>query len=174
MFGGQNKTLNSNINQFGDIGGFATNLGEKSIGQAAKFASDVVSGDQSKIARSLGPEIGTIQTQQQQNKNQTAQFHDRAGGNNAALQMSGDTARGSINNLVSSLLGKSVDTLASIGSTEQSLGAEALKTQTDMSQTRLENWKKSILGGLTSGIATTLGDAASGGLAKIPGLRRVI
>ena len=99
MFGGQNKTLNSNINNFQSIGGFATNLGEKSLSDAAKFSSDILSGDQSKIAKSLGPEIKTIQDQTQQNKNQTAQFGNRSGGNNAKIQTSGDTARASINNL---------------------------------------------------------------------------
>ena len=154
IFTGQNKTLNSNIDKFGSIGGFATGLGEKSVGQAAKFASDIVSGDPSKIAKSLGPEIGTIQTQQQQNKNQTAQFSNRSGGNNASLQMAGDTTRGAINNLVSSLLGKSVDTLANIGTAEQGIGADALKTQTDMSQIRMKNWEDSIFGrGATSAAA---------------------
>ena len=166
IFGGQNKTLNSNINNFQSIGGFATNLGEKSLSDAAKFSSDILSGDQSKIAKSLGPEIKTIQDQTQQNKNQTAQFGNRSGGNNAKIQTSGDTARSSINDLVSSLLGKSADSLASIGSTSLSAGMNAYKTGTDLSQTQMDNWSNSILGlGLTKGAGFLEGL----GLSKIPG-----
>ena len=147
----KNKTLNSNINNFQSIGGFATNLGEKSLSDSAKFSSDILSGDPSKITKALGPEIKTIQDQTQQNKNQTAQFGNRSGGNNAKIQTSGDTARASVNDLVSSLLGKSADTLANIGSSFLSARSwNAYKTGTDLSQTQMDNWSNSILGlGLT-------------------------
>ena len=68
LFGGQNKTLNSDMNQFGQIGGFATGLGESNLSQASNFYSSLLSGDPSKQAKALGPEIGAIQQQGQQAK----------------------------------------------------------------------------------------------------------
>ncbi len=63
LFGGSNPTLNQDIGQFGQIGGFATGLGESNLSQASNFWSSILSGDQSKIAKTLGPEIGAIQQQ---------------------------------------------------------------------------------------------------------------
>src|ERR1700692_3874054 len=96
LFGGSNSTLNKAIPQFGSISGFGVGLGEKNLGQASKFWSDILSGDQSKIAQSLGPEISAIQGQKQQQLNSNAQFNNRSGGVNASSQESGDKARSSI------------------------------------------------------------------------------
>ena len=115
LFGGQNKTLNSDMNQFGQIGGFATGLGESNLSQASNFYSSLLSGDPSKQAKALGPEIGAIQQQGQQARNTTAQFGNRSGGGNAWMQMAGDQSRGSINNMISSLLGGAASSLGSYG-----------------------------------------------------------
>lgn len=160
MFGGQNPTLNSNISNFQSIGGFGTNLGEKSLSQSAQFSSDILSGDPSKISRSLGPEINSIKTQSQQNEKKTAEQGNRGGGNNAKMQTSGDTARASINNLVASLLGKSADNLAQIGSKALGTGTDAFKAGTDASQLQMQNWSDSILGlGIAQGSGFALGKA---------------
>lgn len=174
LIGGQNKTLDKNINQFGQIGGFATGLGESSTAQGMKFLSDIVSGDPSKIARSLGPEISSAQKQEQQQKNQTAQFGTRSGGNNAVIQAAGDTTRGNINNMVSSLLNSSVSGLISGGTTLLNQGVQALNNQTDLSQEQIQNWSNSILGRGITGITDTLTSAATGGIGKIPGLSKVV
>ena len=146
IFGGQNKTLDKNINQFGQIAGFTTGLGESSTAKGLNFMSDIVSGDQSKIARSLGPEIKAEQGREQQQKNQTAQFGTRSGGNNAVIQAATDTTRGNISNMVSSLLNSSVSGLVSGGASLLNQGMEALNKQTELSQEQIENWKNSIIG----------------------------
>lgn len=164
ILGGQNKTLNNNISNFGQIGGWSTDLGEKSVGQGMKFMSDITSGDQSKIARSLGPEIKAEQGRSQQQKNITSQFGNRSGGNNAVLQASTDTTRGNISNMVAGLLNNSVAGLVSGGSGLLNQGMQAYRQQTDLSQMQIENWKNSILG---SGISFGAGFLEGKGLSKM-------
>lgn len=152
IFGGQNKTLNNNIKQFGDIGGFATGLGKSSTSQGIKFLSDIVSGDSTKISRALGPEIGAIQKRTQQQKNEASQFGNRSGGNNAVMQAAGDTARSEVTNLEGGLLGGAVSGLVSSGESLLDKGMAAYDKQTELSQMQVDNWRNSILGkGLSFG-----------------------
>lgn len=154
LFGGQNKTLSSDINQTGAAAGYATGLGEKNLSAASSFWNNILSGNQSDIAKSLAPQIGTIQQQKEQQLKSTGEFGNRSGGTNAANQMAGDTARAQINSMVSSLLGSSAGNLASTGSNLLSTGISAIGQQAQLSQVQLKNWENSILGrGLTTAAA---------------------
>lgn len=168
LFGGSNPTLNQDIGQFGQIGGFATGLGEGNLSQASNFWSSLLSGDPSKQAQALAPEIGTIQQQGQQQKSQAAQFGNRGGGTNASMQMVDAQSRGAINNMISSLLGSSASNLGNIGSSLLGQGQSAFGAQAQGSQQQMENWANSILGrGITGGIgaAESFGLGAAGGAA---------
>jgi hypothetical protein len=155
LFGGQNPTLNQDIAQFGQIGGFATNLGESNLSQASQFWSSLLSGDQSKIAKTLTPEINTIQQQGAQQRATTAQFGNRGGGTNAAMQMVGDTSRASINDMIAKLLGSSASNLASTGGGLLGTAVGAFGAQEAASQQRMRNWANSILGhGITTSFQT--------------------
>jgi len=172
LFGGSSPTLNADIKQFGQMGGFATGLGESNLSQASQFWSSLLSGDPSKQAKVLGPEIGAIQQQTQQAKNAAAQFGNRAGGINASMQMAGDQSRASINNLISSLLGSSAGNLGSLGSSLLGQGMSAYGQQVQASQQQMQNWANSILGrGITGavGAAESFGLGAAGG-AMTPGV----
>lgn len=164
LFGGSNSTLNQDINQFGQIGGFATGLGESNLSQASSFWSSILSGNQSKINKMLGPEISAIKGQGQQAKLTTAQFGNRAGGTNAAMQMTDEKSRASVNNLISSLLGTSASSLGSSGSSLLGQGMQAYGQQAKLSQEREQSWSNSLLGrGITGG----LGALESFGLGKL-------
>jgi hypothetical protein len=166
LFGGSNPTLSKDINQFGQIGSFATGLGESNLSQASNFMSSIVGGDQSKIGKVLGPEISNIKGQGQQAKMQTAQFGNRSGGSNAAMQNVNDQSRASVNQMISSLLGTSVSGLASTGSSLLGQGMQALGQQSQLSQEQMQNWSNSILGrSITGGVAAaeSMGMGAAGG-----------
>lgn len=169
LLGGSNSTLNQDINQFGQIGGFATGLGESNLSQASNFWSSILSGSQSKINKMLGPEISAIKGQGQQAKLTTAQFGNRAGGTNAAMQMTDEKSRASVNNLISSLLGTSASSLGSLGSSLLGQGMQAYGQQAKLSEERSQNWANSLLGrGLTS--LTSAGESFGiGKLFKKPG-----
>jgi hypothetical protein len=154
LFGGSNPTLNKDMAQYGQIGGFATGLGEQNLTQSSNFFSSLLSGDQSKQAQALAPQISSIQQRGQQEKQGLAQFGNRSGGTNAKTQMIGDQARGGINEMISSLLGSSASALGSQGSNLLSQGVGAYQAQQAASQQQMENWSNSILGkGITSGVA---------------------
>jgi hypothetical protein len=164
LFGGSNPTLSKDINQFGQIGSFATGLGEKNLSQSSDFMSSILSGSQSKIGKVLGPEISNIKGQGMQAKLGAAQFGNRGGGSNATMQAADDTSRASINNMISSLLGSSASGLASSGSSLLGQGMSAYSQQAGLSQDQMQNWSNSILGkGITSGVST----AESFGLGKL-------
>jgi len=162
LFGGSNSTLNSDMNKFGQIGGFATGLGEKNLSQASNFWSSILSGDQSKTSKVLAPQINNIQQGSQQQKQGLAQFGSRSGGTNASAQQIGDKSRASINNMVSGLMSSSASSLGSSGSGLLSQGASAYGQQADASQTQMQNWSNSLLGlGVTKGIGGAEGAAMS-------------
>jgi hypothetical protein len=164
LFGGSNDILNKDINKTGQIGGFASGLGEGNLAKSSQFYSSILSGDPSQIAKSLGPEIKGIQDRTQQSKNTTAQFGNRSGGNNSSMQMAGDESRSQINQMISSLLGSSASNLGNMGSSLLGTGLSALSTQAGLSQERMQNWSQSILGkGITGSIQA--GESfATGGL----------
>lgn len=174
LFGGQNTTLNKTINATGNIGGFSQNQGQSNTAKGSKFWSDITSGDQSKIAKTLGPEFAAIQGGLQQQKNTTAEFSNRSGGNNSAMQSAGDKARAEQKSLTSGLLAHGADALLSSGQNLLSTALSAFGQQADMSQMQMQNWQNSILGRSVTGVADTLTSAATGGIAKIPGLRNFI
>lgn len=164
LFGGANPTLNSDINQTGSIGGFATGLGEKNASQASSFFSNILSGDQSKIAKTLAPQISAIQTQGNQQKQTNAQFGNRSGGTNAQNQQIGDQSRSAINNMIAQLTGSAASNLESSGEGLLGTGLQATTAQAGLSQVQMQNWSNSILGkGVSQGIGAAV-TGATGGL----------
>jgi hypothetical protein len=164
LLGGSNPTLSKDINQFGQIGKFATGLGESNLSQSSNFMSSILSGNQSKIGKVLGPEISNIKGQGMESKMGTSQFSNRGGGSNASMQVADDKSRTSVNNMISSLLGKSASGLASSGSSLMSQGMQAYGQQAQLSQEQMSNWSNSILGKGISGAAKAGESFAAGGL----------
>ena len=79
IFGGQNKTLNKDINQFGQDAGVATTLGTGDATAASKEYQDILSGDPTKEAAAIAPETKAAQDQAAQAKKTTAEFSNRGG-----------------------------------------------------------------------------------------------
>ena len=164
LFGGQNETLNQNINQSGQVGAFATGLGESSLKQSNKFWQSILSGNSAKIGQVLAPEISAQQKQVQQGEKTAAEFGNRGGGVNSATQAAQGQARGNIVNLVGSLQSGAASSLAEQGSGLLSQGLQGIGMQAGLSQERLNNWKNSILG---QGLQYGAGYAEGFGLGKM-------
>jgi hypothetical protein len=169
LFGGQDKSLDSNITNFGQEGTFAQGQGEGDITDATSFYKDILSGDPSQVAQALAPEISAQQQQGQQQKNQIAQFGNRSGGNNAAVQGIDTANRGNLINLEGNLKNSAAGALGSLGTTEQGFGLQAQQAQDQASQQRLKNWQDSILGGAITGAVGTGLEALEGGIPGIGG-----
>lgn len=146
LFGGSNPTLSSTIGQTGQIGGFATNLGEKNLTSSSNFWSSILSGDSSKISQTLAPEISAAKTSAQQQNKSTAEFGTRSGGTAASTAATNDAVHSSITNLIGGLTSSAASGLASTGSGLLGTGLSAYGQQADLSQQQIQNWANSILG----------------------------
>jgi hypothetical protein len=151
LFTGQNENLNKDMSSTGQTGDFASGLGQSSTGKGLKWFSDILSGDQSKISKALAPEFAAIQGQTQQQKNTTAQFGNRSGGNNAAMQRIGDKARAAQTDLVGRLQGGAASTLTSAGMGLMNTGLTADMENAELSQQQMSNWQNSLFGGALKG-----------------------
>jgi len=150
----------------GQIGGFATGLGESGLSQSNQFWSSILSGDQTKVAQALAPQIGAMQQQQQQAQNAAAQFQPRGGGTNAAMQMAGDVTRGNISNLISSLTSGAAGQLGSQGAGLLGTGLQAFGQQAGIAQQQIQNWQNGLFGQA----AGTAAGAGTGALLGMVGM----
>ena len=150
----------------GQIGGFATGVGEGNITAGSDFNRAIVSGDATKTSQALAPVISAAKVSNAQTQKSNTEMGTRSGGTAATNAASSDKTHSDITNLIGSLTGKSADNLLSSGSSLLSQGASSTSAEAGLSQERMQNWSDSILGkGLTSGAAF----AESYGLGKIPG-----
>jgi hypothetical protein len=157
--------------QAGDTGAladFATSTGEGDIGAASGFWKSILSGDPSKIAQVLGPEISGINAQNQQNKKTQSEFGNRSGGTNASNQAADDKTRGSYNAGVSGLIGKAAGELGSLGSGLLSTGLSGHEAAFGQQQTihdqTLAKWNDLFKSITSVAAAPFTGGASLGGL----------
>lgn len=165
IFGGSNPTLNKDTSQEGALDGYSTGVGEGNTTAASTYYQNLLSGDPTKIATSLAPEISAGQQQTQQAKNQMAQFGTRGGGTDAASAAADAQNRSYIINLIGKLQGGAASGAANLGTTNLGMASTDTAEQAALSQQRMQNWLNSILGkGITTGAssAETAGLGAAG------------
>lgn len=166
LFGGSNPTLNSDMKQFGQIGSFATNLGESDTSKSSNYWSSLLSGDASKSAKALAPQISASKVAGQQQNKTGAEQGTRSGGTAASTADTNDKTRGNITKLLGSLTSSAASSLSSQGSSAMNTGLSALTSQENASQQQMQNWSNSILGkGVTTGVSAveSYGLGAAGG-----------
>ena len=161
LFGGQNKTLNTDINQFGQDAGVAGGIGNADATAASKFYTDILSGDPTKQAQAIAPQTAAAQEGAQQQKNQAAQFAPRSGGMAAAMSGLDENTRSQLIKLLGGLQTTAASGAAGLGTAEQGLSQQATAEQAVAAQQRMQNWLNSILG---KGITTAAQAAESPGL----------
>jgi hypothetical protein len=152
ILGGSNPTLNSGINQAGQMAGYGTSVGQGLTTSAGNFFQGLLGGNPAQTAKLLAPQIQTQQQQAQQQKQVNAQFGNRSGGTNASNQTIDDKTRSNISDMISKLTGQAASSAASLGTTLLDTGMQALNQKFQFSQAQMDNWSNSILGrGLTTG-----------------------
>ena len=152
LFGGQDKNLNSLIGTFNQAGSSSLGQGQKNQNTAGNFWNSIISGDSSKTAQALAPEISSEKKAVQQDQKTSAMFGNRSGGTAASNNAATDKVHSDITNLVGSLTNSSASSLASLGSAQVGEGSGLLSQEQGADAARMENWSNSILGlGLTKG-----------------------
>jgi hypothetical protein len=135
------------------LGSFAGGEGKSDILTADKFWSSILSGDPSKISSVLGPEISAINKQGQQSKKTTSEFGNRGGGTNAAMQMTDDNTRSSIDSLFADLTKSAASNLGASGHSLLSEGISADTGAFGAARDIKSDWMNNILGLLNTGVS---------------------
>jgi hypothetical protein len=162
---GNNPTLDKDKQQLGQQAGFDTGEGQSDITAGDTFLKSILSGDATKQAQVLAPEISAAKTSQQQDQKTLAQNGTRSGGTAASSATAADKTHATITDLLASLTGKAATALPSIGTTLTGQGTSATQAQAQVSQEQMQNFINSILGksaGQVGGAATTAGLDAIG------------
>jgi NADH dehydrogenase/NADH:ubiquinone oxidoreductase subunit G len=135
-----------------DVGNYGLNTGEGAINTGLGFEGDILSGDPSKIATALAPEIKAGQQQVQQQAEQGAMFGNRGGGTNAATQAAQSGERGNIINLIGGLQQGAAGAEIGAGENLLSQGTGAETTAADLA---LKNRQRqtSDVSGIAQGVA---------------------
>ncbi len=158
IFTGENKTLDNDIANAGNINAFGTATGEGAVSSGLGFEEGILSGDQAKQAQLLAPEIQNIQKQGQEQIQTAGEFGNRSGGVNASAQNNIDTQRAQVNNMVSQLTGNAAGAVMNEGNQMLNTGLEANQIQAEESQQKLKNQESSIGGkAITEGVSTIEG-----------------
>jgi hypothetical protein len=158
--------------QYADLtsaGGFATGEGEGDISASDKFFKDILSGDSTKTAQALAPQIGAAKTSAQQQTATDAQFGNRGGGTNASSAAANDRVHSDITGLVGETTGKAASTLGSEGGGLLSTGIGAATTGFDeaskMQQQKEAKFNDIINSSVAVAAAPFTGGASLSGLA---------
>lgn len=151
-------------NQLESIGQYDIGTGEGLITPAAKYYEDILSGDPTRTAQALAPEISTQQQQVQQSQNELAQFAPRSGGTAAASADAATKARGNIINLEGGLQQGAAGAAGSLGS---NLLSSATPNIEDVANLRTKRQQQSA--GDWGQIGQAVAEAATMGLAGAGG-----
>lgn len=148
--GGPSRQQKEMYGQVANIGRFGTSAGEADIGKSQDFWSAILSGDPTRIATVLGPEMSAINRQGQERKATTAQFGTRSGGTTGAMQTLDDSTIASIRSMIAQLTGGAATQLGQMGTSLLNTGLQgstsAMGEANIMQQANAQRWQD-IFGG---------------------------
>ena len=166
IFTGSNPGLHKAQENLGSLAGYSSNTGETGTNAAMDYNLGLLSGDPTKVAQTLAPEIKTLGEQAQQNKNTVAQFGNRGGGMNSVMAGLDDATRAKLISLIGSLRQGAAQNLGQLGTANLQLGQSGNMDAAKIAQQELENQQGSLLSGI-------LNKGISGGLGLVPGLGKI-
>lgn len=151
----------------GKLGNEQIGTGEGLVTPAATYYENILSGDPTKIAQSLAPEISAGQKQVEQQRLTGSEFGTRSGGTTASGNAAEAGERGNIINLVGGLQQGAASGAASLGSEQENAGAGNITTQADMAA---KNQQRVVgdVSGIASDVASVAAPFLGGGGAGAP------
>ena len=164
LFGGQNKSLSTDMGTTNQVAGFSTGMGEKNLTAGSNFENAILSGDSSKQSQALAPEISAAKTSNSQTQKTNTEMGTRSGGTAATNAASSDKLHSDITNLIGSLTGGAASSLMSSGGSLLGTGLQATQQNEQYSQQQMANWSASILGKGITGAAQAGEAFATGGV----------
>jgi hypothetical protein len=164
IFTGSNPGLSNAQKSLGSLAGYSSNVGEQGTNAAMDYNKGILSGDPTKVAMTLAPEIKTLGEQGQQNKNTVAQFGNRGGGMNAVMAGLDDATRAKLISLMGGLRQGAAGQLGQLGTTNLQLGQQGNMDAAKLAQQEHENMMNSIFGKGVGDIFSTALNAGEAGL----------
>ncbi len=149
-------------NQFGSLAGYQTGVGEGLITPAAQYEESILSGDPTKTAEAMAPEISANQQQTQQLKNQTAEFSPRSGGTAASVASADTSGRSNLIDLLGKEQSGAASTSLSAGSGLLDSASNNLGNEADLAQ----NWRTQQTSDI-NGVAQGAAEMAMGGFGNL-------
>lgn len=143
--------MNSDINATGGISNYATGLGEGNATKGSNWFQSILSGDPTRTAQALAPQINSLKTSVQQNQKSSDLTGNRSGGKAAGNAAASDKVHSDITNLTGELTGGAASTLLSSGSGLLGTALSGYGEQAGLDKERMDNWAKSILGSSITG-----------------------
>lgn len=139
--------------QFGGLGDYETGVGEGLTTAGSGFEESILSGDPSRIASTLAPEISAGQGQVQQNALQEANFGTRSGGTAAATEAAPAAERANIINLEGNLQGSTAGAAVGQGTGLLGQASSNIGNEADLAK---QNRQREVgdVGGIASSIAS--------------------
>jgi hypothetical protein len=148
--------------QLGGLGSYETGTGEGLTTAGAAEEEDILSGDPTKTAQALAPELSSGQTQVEQQAKQNAEFGNRGGGTNASTQAAESGERGNIINLVGGL--QSGTAGAAVGQGSGLLGQASSNINSEAGLARAQQQaEQADVGGIVQGAAQIASGFMGGG-----------
>ena len=149
-------------NELGTLGNEQISTGENLVTPAATYDENILSGDPTKIAQSLAPEISAGNQQVEQQRLTGSQFGTRSGGTTASGNAAEAQNRGNIINLVGGLQQSTAANAGSLGSSQESQGSGNIQTQASMAAANQKR-EASDVGDIASGAASIAAPFLGGG-----------
>lgn len=123
-------SLSSLTNQNQTIGGQNVAAGEGNVGTGTSFFQSLLSNKPGAVAQAVQPQVSALTGQAQQQRQQQAEFGNRAGGTNAGQQATTAQTSGEISTLINSLIPGAATQLTQTGLQQENLGLSALSNAT--------------------------------------------
>lgn len=155
--------------QFGALGNYETGTGEDLTTAGAGYDLGILSGDPTKIATALAPEISTGQNQVEQQRLQDANFGTRSGGTTASTEAAEATNRGNIINLEGGLQSGAASSALDAGSGLLSGASSNIGNEAQLAEERRKQVTGDI-GGIASGVASIATGLMGDPAAPTPGI----
>jgi len=164
LFTGSNPGLSTAQKGLGSLAGYSSNTGEQGTNAAMGYDLGLLSGDPTKVAQVMAPEIKAAGEQAQQNKNTVAQFGNRGGGMNSVMSGLDDATRSKLLALQGNLIQGAAQNAGQLGTANLQLGANANMDAAKVAQMQHENLMNSIFGKGIGDLAATGLNAAEAGM----------
>lgn len=152
----------SQQNELGTLGNEQVSTGENLVTPAATYDENILSGDPTKIAQSLAPEISGVQNQVEQSRLTGSQFGTRSGGTTASGNAAEAGARGDIIKEVGGLQQSTAANAGSLGSSQEAAGSGNIQTQAEMAAANQKR-ETGDVGGIASDVASIASPFLGGG-----------